>query len=111
MGLHLCPIEPDDWSNGPDYEEGNCPDCEGTGEIIKDDDLEHTCPGCMAKAHDDEMTFVLLGRDAAAPVAIRAWIAERIRIGKNRPDDDQIIEAEQCAQIMDFERVNRREAP
>lgn len=22
--------------------------------------------GCMAKAHDDEMTFVLLGRDPAA---------------------------------------------
>jgi hypothetical protein len=60
--------------------------------------------GCMAKAGDDEMTFVLLGRDKAAPVAIRAWIAERIRVGKNQPDDDQIIEAEQCARTMEDEQ-------
>ena len=60
--------------------------------------------GCMAKAKDDEMTFVLLGRDAAAPVAIRAWIRERLRTGKNRPDDAQIVEAEQCAQTMEMER-------
>lgn len=26
---------------------------------------------CMSRAKDDEMTFVLLGRDAAAPQAIR----------------------------------------
>jgi hypothetical protein len=59
--------------------------------------------GCMAKARDDEMTFVLLGRDAAAPVAIRAWICERIRTGKNLPDDPQIIEAKECATIMEAE--------
>lgn len=60
--------------------------------------------GCMARARDDEMTFVLLGRDAAAPYAIRAWIAERVRLGKNRPDDPQIVEAEECARIMESER-------
>lgn len=28
MGLHLTPNEPDDWANGPDYEEQmDCPDC------------------------------------------------------------------------------------
>jgi hypothetical protein len=59
--------------------------------------------GCMAKARDDEMTFVLLGRDAAAPVAIRAWIAERIRIGKNHPGDSQVTEAEMCARTMEIE--------
>lgn len=59
--------------------------------------------GCMAKANDDEMTFVLLGRDAAAPVAIRAWIAERIRSGKNQPGDPKIVEAMECAQIMERE--------
>jgi hypothetical protein len=58
----------------------------------------------MARARDDEMTFVLLGRDQAAPVAIRAWIAERIRLGKNRPDDAQVLEAEQCARTMEAER-------
>ncbi len=56
---------------------------------------------CMSKALRDEMTFVLLGRDLAAPVAIRAWIAERIRIGKNKEDDDQIIEAEHSALVME----------
>ncbi len=47
MGLHLCPIEPDDWSYGPDEPEGlECRVCEGTGEIIDDNNLEHTCPAC-----------------------------------------------------------------
>lgn len=53
--------------------------------------------GCMAKARDDEMCFVLLGRDPAAPAAIRAWIAERIKLGKNQIGDLQLIEAEICA--------------
>ena len=61
--------------------------------------------GCMARAGWDEMTFVLLGRDAAAPVAIRAWVAERVRIGKNRADDAQIVEALQCADMMERERL------
>lgn len=61
--------------------------------------------GCMVRARDDEMTFVLLGRDAAAPAAIRAWIAERIRMGKNRPGDPQVLEAEQCARTMEAERA------
>ncbi len=30
MGFHGCPIEPSDWSDGPDYDEGDCcPDCDG----------------------------------------------------------------------------------
>jgi len=70
----------------------------------KRDELNNPA-GCMARARDDEMTFVLLGRDAAAPAAIRAWVAERIRLGKNRPDDPQIVEAEECARIMEAERV------
>lgn len=61
--------------------------------------------GCMFRARDDELTFVLLGRDAAAPVAIRAWAAERVRLGKNRPDDPQIVEACECARTMEAERL------
>lgn len=60
---------------------------------------------CMSRARDDEMTFVLLGRDFAAPVAIRAWIKERIRLGKNRRGDPQLVEAEQCAIAMDADRA------
>ena len=55
---------------------------------------------CLNKAKDDEMLFVLLGRDPAAPVAIRAWVEERIRLGKNNDDDEQIKEALICAQHM-----------
>lgn len=60
---------------------------------------------CMSRARDGEMTFVLLGRDAAAPAAIRAWVEERIRLGKNLRTDAQIIEAEQCAATMEAERA------
>jgi hypothetical protein len=60
---------------------------------------------CMSRARDGEMTFVLLGRDAAAPATIRSWIAERLRLGKNRPDDPQVVEAEQCARTMEAERT------
>ena len=63
----------------------------------KRDELVH---GCMAKAHDDEWTFVLLGRDEASPVAIRAWISERLRLRMNKATDANIIEAEKCAEIM-----------
>jgi hypothetical protein len=48
---------------------------------------------CMSRARDDEWTFVLLGRDPAAPAAVRAWVEERVRLGKNRREDPQIAEA------------------
>lgn len=47
MGLHLCPIEPDDWANGPDDVVGvECRLCEGMGVIVGDDDADRTCPRC-----------------------------------------------------------------
>jgi hypothetical protein len=57
----------------------------------------------MSRARDDEMTFVLLGRDIAAPVAVRAWINERIRLGKNQPSDPQIKEALQWIREVEAE--------
>lgn len=59
---------------------------------------------CMSKARDDEWTFVLLGRDAAAPAAVRAWIDERLRLGKNVPGDAQIVEAEAWIEAVLAER-------
>lgn len=71
--------------------------------MIKTDEL--TDPNsCLSKARDDEILFVLLARDAAAPVAIRAWVAERVRLGKNVPGDPQIVEALECAQRMEESR-------
>jgi hypothetical protein len=68
----------------------------------KKDELtkEHTC---MQHAHAEEMVFVLLSRDAAAPAAIRAWVAERLRLGKNTETDAQIVEALECARVMEKE--------
>jgi hypothetical protein len=72
--------------------------------MIKRDELDdHN--SCLNRASDSERIFVLLARDAAAPVAIRAWAAERIRIGKNALTDDQIVEALECAMRMDRERA------
>lgn len=60
---------------------------------------------CLNRAWDGEMTFVLLGRDAAAPVAIRAWITERVRLGRNTADDAQIQDAERCARAMEVDQA------
>lgn len=80
--------------------------------MLKRDEIEDTT-SCLNRASDGERLFVLLARDPAAPVAIRAWIAERLRLGKNTPSDEQIREAFECASLMELERaevdVRRRE--
>jgi hypothetical protein len=73
---------------------------QGEKKMIKREELSDPY-SCLNRAHEDEMLFVLLGRDVAAPVAIRAWIAERIRIGKNKEDDFQILEAQLAATVME----------
>ena len=72
--------------------------------MIKREELENP-NSCMSRAKPDEMTFVLLGRDKASPTAIRAWVAERIRLGKNVESDPQIIEALNCAHVMEYPEV------
>ncbi len=75
--------------------------------MIKKDELEDS-ESCLNKAHDSERIFVLLARDPAAPVAIRAWVAERVRIGKNHLTDAQMLEALDCAAHMEHEREEVR---
>jgi hypothetical protein len=77
--------------------------------MIKRDEIEHP-ESCLNKARDDERLFVMLARDAAAPVAIRAWVAERLRLGKNKPTDPQIREAIDCATRMEIERQEIEES-
>ncbi|HSX22323.1 MAG TPA: hypothetical protein VLE97_06060 [Gaiellaceae bacterium] len=72
--------------------------------MIKRDEIEHP-ESCLNKAGDNERLFVLRACDAAAPFAIRAWVNERVRLGKNTPDDDQIREALDCADRMEVERA------
>jgi hypothetical protein len=58
-------------------------------------------PGsCLNKARDDEWIFVILERDVALPAAVREWAAERVRLGKNRPDDEQILEPLRKAALL-----------
>lgn len=71
--------------------------------MIKRDELEYP-ESCFNKARDNERLFVILARDAAAPVAIRAWVAERLRLDKNSASDPQIVEALECARLMEIER-------
>ena len=70
----------------------------------KRDEIEDTT-SCFNKASASERLFVMLARDPAAPVAIRAWIAERIWLGKNTASDPQIREASECADLMELERA------
>jgi hypothetical protein len=65
---------------------------------------------CMSRARDDEMTFVLLGRDLAAPAAVLAWVEERIRLGKNCRADRQIVEANQWVETVIAEQ-SKQEPP
>jgi len=74
--------------------------------MIKSEELTNP-KSCMSRAKDDEMTFVLLARDVAAPVAIRAWVKERLRLGKNQMRDHQIIDALACADDMELQGKSR----
>lgn len=71
--------------------------------MIKREELTNP-NSCLGRARIDEMLFVLLARDVAAPSTIRHWVQERIARGKNTQDDAQIKEALYCAEYM--ERLN-----
>jgi len=69
--------------------------------MIKSEELNNP-QSCMNRAREDELTFVLLGRDRAAPAAIRAWCAERVRLGKNALNDEQMVEAAYWVQTVEM---------
>jgi hypothetical protein len=66
---------------------------------------------CLSRARADEMLFVLLERDLAAPAAIREWIEERIRLGKNQREDAQITEAEAWIKTVLWEHGKQDKPP
>jgi hypothetical protein len=70
----------------------------------KADELED--PGsCLNKARENELLFVLLGRDRCAPETIRFWASMRIASRKNQPGDRQIEEALKCADAMETSQL------
>jgi hypothetical protein len=60
--------------------------------MLKRDEIADAT-SCFNKAKDNEMVFVLLGRDLATPATIRAWVQARLKLHLNRSDDPQIQEA------------------
>jgi len=67
--------------------------------------LEELRDGCFARAMDDEPMFVLLARDARAPVMVRAWATQRkadISMGRKPASDMAVVEeAFACAEKME----------
>jgi hypothetical protein len=76
--------------------------------MIKRDEIRDP-KSCINKARDDEMLFVLLGRDPAASAAIHAWIEERINLGLNLPEDAKIQEAIKAA--CDMGKTGEKKRP
>lgn len=72
--------------------------------MIKDEELTNNF-SCLNRAKRDEMIFVLLARDEAAPDTIRMWVRERIERGKNKSTDVQILDALECARVMEIQRI------
>jgi hypothetical protein len=70
--------------------------------MLKMTEMSHP-KSCLNKARMDERIFVLLGRDVAAPGAIREWCRLRCLHRKNTPKDAQITEALECASLMERE--------
>lgn len=67
---------------------------------------------CYANAEPDEPMFIVLARDAAAPIVVEMWAAEReclIERGeKPKSDMAMVIEARQCASAMrEWRKTNR----
>jgi hypothetical protein len=56
---------------------------------------------CLTKADPEEMLFVLLARDIAAPSTIRFWAKQRVQLGLNEDNDAKIVEALACATAME----------
>jgi hypothetical protein len=74
--------------------------------MLKRDELNNP-NSCLSRARIDEMTFVLLARDIAAPDTIRHWCALRCTKGKNKLTDPQIKEALACADEMERQFTRR----
>lgn len=57
MSLHLCPIEPDDWANGPGGGDEECDKCDGSGVFMLNGILPVPCDCTEARMdyYDDEI--------------------------------------------------------
>lgn len=64
-------------------------------------DEEADPSSCWNRALPGEEVFVLLGRDPAAPSAIRFWASQRVLLGRNAAGDTQIVSALRMAERLE----------
>lgn len=62
----------------------------------KKDELAEGAKGCLGKAKNDEMLFILRAQDVSAPKVVLHWIAKNF---ENTPED-KLREAFECALEM-----------
>lgn len=72
--------------------------------MTKQENLDNP-DSCLSRARPLERIFVLLERDDSAPNTIRFWVRERIRTGKNKPTDPEMLTALSEADDMEYSRV------
>lgn len=77
--------------------------------MLKTEELSNP-DSCLSKARNDERLFILMARDPVASDVIRYWIQRRVESGKNKMQDQQIIEAMNCAKRMEDEQGHARES-
>lgn len=64
--------------------------------MTKRDELMPDSNGCLAKAKDDEMLFILRAQDMSAPLVVLEWI----KINFQFCPEDKLREAFECALQM-----------
>ncbi len=71
----------------------------------KKDELMQSSSGCLAKAKDDEMLFILRAQDETAPKVVLHWIAKNF----DTAPEDKLREAFECA--MEMKKYPKRKKP
>jgi hypothetical protein len=64
--------------------------------MLKSNELAPDAKGCLAKAGDNEMLFILRGQDVSAPKVVLHWIAKNFENASN----EKLREAFECALAM-----------
>lgn len=62
----------------------------------KKDELAHNAQGCLGKAKDDEMLFILRAQDVSSPIVVLEWM----KINFHGCPENKLREAFECALEM-----------
>lgn len=70
----------------------------------KKDELAEGANGCLAKAKDDEMLFILRAQDISSPIVVLEWM----KLNFETCPEDKLREAFNCALEMKRQNVRKR---